>query len=106
MLFRSLEKIKSLILTDFPFRVFVFPIFNSSREIEIKLEYELKGIDFTRLNKEEVILPSFQGIQARFFALLTPEGQLIDYFFPDMNQPERLNVYLKYIKENYFESRE
>ena len=101
-IFDDIDKIRDFISFVFTENVCVFPVFDGSREIEISLKADLRGLNYRRLNREGVVLPSVDGKNARFFAILTPEGKLINYFFPDVLLPHKTNLYLEFIKEKYF----
>jgi len=100
-IFEDLDKLQNFVLNGFVENVFVFPVFDSSREIEIKLAAELKNLSYARLNRNEVVLPSIKGNLVRFYAILTPEGDLTNLFFPDVLKPEKTDFYLQFIKEKY-----
>jgi len=88
-------------LSHFTKNLHIYPVFDSSREIEIRLKTELDGLHYSRLNRNEVVLPSLDGKAVRFFAVLTQKGELINHFFPDLVMPEKTDIYLKFVKEKY-----
>ncbi len=85
-------------------RIVIFPVFENSRNNNIILEADLKGLNYFRLNKEQIKSPEIQGYHVRFFALLTPSGKIILPFFPNADFPERTEEYLNYITNAYLKN--
>ena len=86
----------------YPDNILVIPVFSGSLDSQIRLNHELDGLNFFRLENSEVKLPHFEGKSVRFFAVLNPEGNLTNLFFPDIHLPKKTRYYLDFIESSYF----
>ena len=84
--------------------VIVLPVAENSRNVNIGLNADLEGFNYKRLNKGLVKFPYQDGIQRRFFAILTRNGKMLLPFFPEVSSPERTNAYLDFVFNKYFSS--
>ena len=101
----DIEKIKNKVNSKYPQNTFIFPIYDdsNSRSTRIKLSTELLDLNFRCLNKKDVILPTFEGKQIRFFCVISPEYELLNPYFPDINMAEKTNMYLEFFISTYLE---
>lgn len=97
----DIEKIRELLLPEYSDKVLIFPVFNYKREIEIQIDAVLQGVNYMRLDRNKIILPEINHNPARFFAILTPDGNIINRYFPDLLLPEKTEMYLQYVKEKF-----
>lgn len=82
--------------------VIFFPVIEMSRDAKLKMKAELHGLKYILLDKKEAVLPMNNGKEVGFFAILTPEGELINIFIPDGSFHAKTKYYFDFIKEKYF----
>lgn len=82
-------------------KVIVLPIFKDSRRTNIELNADLEGLNYYRLDPLSVGLPQYNGFQVRFFCILSPKGELIQPFFPDIGDSDRTLEYLNFVEKEY-----
>ena len=97
---QDLDQIRSIFLPHTE-SIWVFPIINSSRNVDINLKASIYDLNYKCLNAEKVKLPSLGGRTKRFLALVNPEGEIINYFFPSKMLPNKTKQYLNYVKTRY-----
>lgn len=93
--------IKEKIL-EFDIDVIIFPVIEISRNSKLKMKAELHGLEYILLEKNEAVLPMNCEKEVGFFAILTPERELVNIFIPDGFFPEKTEYYFDFIKEKYF----
>ncbi len=102
-IFEDIQMIKDEFGRENIDKVIVFPIFEDSRRTNISLHSDLEGIDYYRLDPLSVKLPQFNGFPVRFFCILSPTGETILPFFPDIGDTERTKEYFNFVGKKYLE---
>jgi hypothetical protein len=82
--------------------VLILPVYNGTSDNEITLSVELKGLNYMRLDSQDVQFPDKEGERISYFAILTNEGELSSVFSPDASIPEKTDIYFDFIINKYF----
>ncbi len=98
---KDIDELRKLANGGYFDNIYIFPVFNHSRNVEIAVSNMLYGLKYAVLDKNEVVLPSLHGRYIRFFAILTPEGEFINIFFPDILMPEKTSLYIEFVRNKY-----
>ncbi|MBN2648673.1 MAG: hypothetical protein JXR50_02920 [Prolixibacteraceae bacterium] len=77
--------------------VFIFPVFDDTKTNNIRLKSILDGLNYKRINKENVQLYKKNGFNERFFTIVKPTGQVVYHFFPGEMYSVKTKKYLEYI---------
>jgi len=100
-IFEDIDALKKILNRDNAKKIIVLPVMENNRIVNLSLKADLETINYKRLSKGLVKFPYQNGIQKRFFAVLTPQGKILLPFFPESNAHEKTDVYLDFIFNKY-----